>query len=102
MTYFLARGNIIGGPCLTTVVGMGTGVTKAPSSPGKFGMTTGGRPPGSVFDALFQAHHTLGAESLEKSGQVDRPISTGQLRALPPLHLRPINVVVFHGTDGDV
>ena len=26
-----------------------------------------------------------------------RPISTGRLNALPHLHLRPINVVVFHG-----
>ena len=26
-----------------------------------------------------------------------RPISTGRLNTLPCLHLRPINVVVFHG-----
>ena len=30
----------------------------------------------------------------------DRAISTGQLNALPRLHPRPINVVVFHGSQG--
>ncbi len=29
-----------------------------------------------------------------------RAISTGQLNALPRLHLRPIDVVVFHGPQG--
>jgi hypothetical protein len=38
----------------------------------------------------------------QKSGQADRPISTGQLNVLLHLHLRPINVVVFHGPDGDI
>ena len=31
--------------------------------------------------------------------QVDRAISTGKLHALPHFHTRPINVVVFHGSD---
>ena len=39
--------------------------------------------------------------AVQKCGQADRPISTGQLNALLHLHLRPINVVVFHGPDGD-
>jgi hypothetical protein len=33
-TYFLARSNIIGGTCLTTVFGMGTGMAKCLWSPG--------------------------------------------------------------------
>ena len=36
-------------------------------------------------------------------GQVERPISTGQLSALPKLgnlHLPPINVVIYHGSSG--
>ena len=33
-------------------------------------------------------------------GQVERPISTSQLKALQPLHLSPINVVVYHGSSG--
>ena len=37
MTYFLARSNIMGGACLTTVFRMGTGVARLLSSPGKFG-----------------------------------------------------------------
>ena len=31
-------------------------------------------------------------------GQADRAISTGQLRGLLPFHLRPIDVVVYHGS----
>ena len=34
------------------------------------------------------------------SNQAYRAISTGQLNALPHLHLRPIDVVVFHGSQG--
>ena len=30
-------------------------------------------------------------------GQAERAISNGQLSELPRLHIRPINVVVFHG-----
>ena len=36
------------------------------------------------------------------SNQACRAISTGQLNALPHLHLRPIDVVVFHGPQGDL
>src|SRR5690554_2717191 len=40
--------------------------------------------------------------SLSSSGsnQANRAISTGQLNALLHLHLRPIDVVVFHGSQG--
>ena len=38
----------------------------------------------------------------EKSVQVDRPISTGQLNTLRYLHLQPINLVVFKGSDRDI
>src|SRR5246127_4320245 len=34
--------------------------------------------------------------------QADRAISTGQLRGLPRFHLRPIDVVVFHGSQRDL
>ena len=41
-------------------------------------------------------------EGLSSSGsnQANRAISTGQLNALLRLHLRPIDVVVFHGSSG--
>src|SRR6201992_2852825 len=32
--------------------------------------------------------------------QAERAISTGKLNALPRLHTRPIDVVVFHGPSG--
>ena len=35
-----------------------------------------------------------------ESDQADRAISTGKLNASPRLHTRPINVVVFHGSQG--
>ena len=33
--------------------------------------------------------------------QAERAISTGQLHALPHVHTRPIDVVVFHGSSGN-
>ena len=36
-----------------------------------------------------------------ESNQADRTISTGKLRALLHFHTRPINVVVFHGSQGN-
>ena len=38
---------------------------------------------------------------VNESDQVDRAISTGKLHALPHFHTRPINVVVFHGSQGN-
>ena len=38
--------------------------------------------------------------SVTGSNQAYRAISTGQLNALLRLHLRPIDVVVFHGPQG--
>ena len=37
---------------------------------------------------------------LNESVQADRAISTGKLNTLRCLHTRPINVVVFHGSQG--
>ena len=36
------------------------------------------------------------------SHELYRAIRTGQLRALPPLHTRPIDVMVYHGPQGDL
>ncbi len=36
----------------------------------------------------------------DESNQVERAISTGQLHTLLCFHIRPINVVVFHGSSG--
>ncbi len=35
-----------------------------------------------------------------ENDQADRAISTGKLHALLHFHTRPINVVVFHGSQG--
>ena len=36
---------------------------------------------------------------INENDQADRAISTGKLQALLLFHTRPINVVVFHGSD---
>lgn len=36
---------------------------------------------------------------VNENDQANRAISTGKLHALPHFHTRPINVVVFHGSD---
>ena len=36
----------------------------------------------------------------DENNQAERAISTGKLHALPRFHIRPINVVVFHGSSG--
>src|ERR1700732_4171605 len=37
-----------------------------------------------------------------RGAKADRAISTGQLRGLPRFHLRPINVMVCHGSQRDL
>ena len=53
-------------------------------------------------DTGFQAGRLpAGGRALaNESNQAERAISTGQLRALPRFHTRPIDVVVFHGSSG--
>ena len=55
----------------------------------------GARPPGGAV-------HRGGRSPSSGSDQAARAISTGQLSALLHLHLRPIDVVVFHGSLGDL
>jgi hypothetical protein len=37
----------------------------------------------------------------DENNQANRAIRTGKLNASPHLHTRPINVVVFHGSQGN-
>ena len=46
------------------------------------------------WDGLFAAHELV--------DQADRTISTGQLHASLRFHIQPINVVVFHGSQGNL
>ena len=43
--------------------------------------------------------HPIGMDRDNESDEADRAISTGKLHALLRFHTRPINVVVFHGSD---
>ena len=67
---------------LTTVFEMGTGVTSPLYSPDPEGV------PSKPNNVHPPPNHWSSA----------RPISIGQLHALPHFHLRPINVVVSHGS----
>jgi hypothetical protein len=57
-TYFLARSNIIGGTCLTTVFGMGTGMAKCLWSPG--------------MSVVFDSERTLEYSTRETSHSIHR------------------------------
>jgi hypothetical protein len=43
--------------------------------------------------------HPYGMDRDNESDKADRAISTGKLHALLRFHTRPINVVVYHGSD---
>src|ERR1700752_5136616 len=52
----------------------------------------------------FATHYSLFACAMDtenESNQANRTISTGKLHALLHFHTRPINVVVFHGSQGN-
>ena len=53
-----------------------------------------------IRHSLFAIRRSaLCADMDHESDQADRAISTGKLNASPRLHTRPIDVVVFHGSD---
>ena len=65
------------------------------------GRRASGQPsPGSVC-FRFPGRGVFDFPAVSGSDQAYRAISTGQLNALLRLHLRPIDVVVFHGPDGE-
>ena len=59
-----------------------------------------------VFLSAFKTPNSTRCRSGQRMGignesnQDNRAISTGKLNALPHLHTRPINVVVYHGSQG--
>ena len=55
-----------------------------------------------IFHSPFGTPYSLRVMDTEnESNQADRTISTGKLHALLHFHIRPINVVVFHGSQGN-
>ena len=53
----------------------------------------------SIRHPLFAIRVSMDTEN--ESNQANRTISTGKLHALLRFHTRPINVVVFHGSQGN-
>ena len=61
----------------------------------------GGKEANWFYDRLIlPSTRTRARTSSNESVQVDRAISTGKLHTLRCFHTRPINVVVFHGSQG--
>ena len=82
--------------------GIGCFARAMATRPGKkraFRMGDAGCCPGVVFRA-FEIGVRGKRPASTGSDQANRAISTGQLNALLRLHLRPIDVVVFHGSQG--
>jgi len=52
------------------------------------------------FLSPFAIRHSPFALFDNENNQVERAISTGKLHGLPRFHIRPIDVVVFHGSSG--
>ena len=75
---------------LTSVFGMGTGVTPPPLPP-KSVVTQGDSPDGRLL-----LEHSIASTKIIVNPS-PRPISTGRLNTLLCVHLRPINVVIYHG-----
>ena len=51
-------------------------------------------------EAVFVPSIAFAIGIRNENDQANRAISTGKLHALPHFHTRPINVVVFHGSQG--
>ena len=73
---------------------LGGGQTHGTRLRGRLHLDTAG---GEAPDGLAAAHGAGHA----KADQADRGISTGQLQALPPVHTRPIDVMVCHASQGN-
>eukprot|EP00658_Telonema_sp_P-2_P080208 TRINITY_DN7938_c0_g1_i13.p1 TRINITY_DN7938_c0_g1~~TRINITY_DN7938_c0_g1_i13.p1 ORF type:complete len:107 (+),score=4.46 TRINITY_DN7938_c0_g1_i13:109-429(+) len=59
------------------------------------------RPPRSTLSSSSAASDVYKRQVLNVFGlEIDRTISTGQLHALLHFHIQPIDVVVFHGSQG--
>ena len=74
---------------LTSVFGMGTGVTPPPWPPKPCQEAAPRWQPSPLENSIASTNVFVDPSP--------RPISTGQLNALPHVHFRPIDVVVYHG-----
>ena len=84
-------------------MGSGSGHTAQATRPAqhKFWGCSGKHGTASGLSRVFDRDVVLfDPDTDHESDQACRAISTGQLNALPRLHSRPIDVVVFHGPQG--
>ena len=87
--------------------GMGTGSGSSLKPPGRrstrersnIWSVRFGRCRTGLLSALIHPLRVMDTDN--ESNQANRTISTGKLHALPHFHTRPINVVVFHGSQGN-
>ncbi len=90
---------IIGSQSLTSVFGMGTGITFAISSPERLaeGYFASGKPGCSVDSNSYSSEAIRYTLECGISVAKLSPVSIGLLNTLPCLHFQPINLVVFQG-----
>ena len=81
---------------LTSVFGMGTGVSSPPKPPDMLSKPHNGKPTRLTFRYNNQCSASP-ARNFRFFRSSPRPISTGPLSASPRLHSRPINHVVYMG-----
>lgn len=106
-------GTIIGRVSLTVVFGMGTCVSSRVKSPENSRRSSEGPTAEkaamsmSVAASPASRHSTSDIRIPRNAFQEAKikvvkhsPVSTGQLRLLPALHIRPINLVVYQGASG--
>jgi hypothetical protein len=84
-------------------MGSGTGPPLKPPVRLRTNLKQGPLLSGQMRSVYFSVAPLLSKRAMgigNESNQDNRAISTGKLNALPHLHTRPINVVVYHGSQG--
>ena len=84
---------------LTAEFGMGSGSCSSLEPPGR--RRTKENEASEIAKRSQVSARKAPMDTENESNQANRTISTGKLHALPHFHTRPINVVVFHGSQGN-
>src|SRR6266513_4551435 len=80
---------------------MGSGSSSSLEPPGRRRTKKRSKRSSCVCTHLIQSKALRPMDTENESNQANRTISTGKLHALLHFHTRPINVVVYHGSQGN-
>src|ERR1700730_12488232 len=81
---------------------MGSGVHPSLEPPGRRSAKEEVLSPGSALRRAQEGRQRMSTAARNEGNQADRVISTAKLNALLHLHMRPINVVVYHDSQRDL